>query len=189
MYYLLEDVNCCVAEQITHFLAKSLIKKNLLLESITHVKNISKKKPTVKQLLAPINRERVNNWDKSVVEETLCILRTKGIINENYKILMINDTNTLPSDDDLLESPLVSSTDDTHLIQICFCFKNCSFLFLIVQLLLFTLQLYQVHQPRIPKKILFITKMIWRMNELSSWVQNCKLWNFLLKKNYIWWKK
>ena len=37
----------------------------------------------------------------------------KGIINENYKILTTNDTNTLPSDDELLETPLVSSTDDT----------------------------------------------------------------------------
>ena len=40
-------------------------------------------------------------------------MRTKGIINENYKILTTNDTNTLPSDDELLETPLVSSIDDT----------------------------------------------------------------------------
>ena len=87
--------------------------ENLLLEAITHVKNISKKKPTVKRLLAHINSLGANNWDESVVEETLCILRTKGIINENYKILMTNYTNTLTSDDQLLETPLVSSTDDT----------------------------------------------------------------------------
>ena len=87
--------------------------ENLLLEAITHVKNISKKKPTVKRLLAHINSLGANSWDKSVVEETLCILRTKGIINENYKILMTNYTNTLTSDDQLLETPLVSSTDDT----------------------------------------------------------------------------
>ena len=87
--------------------------ENLLLEAITHVKNISKKKPTVKRLLAHINSLGSNNWDESVVEETLCILRTKGIINENYKILMTNYTNTLTSDDQLLETPLVSSTDDT----------------------------------------------------------------------------
>ena len=37
-----------------------------------------------------------NNWDESVVEETLCILCAKGIINVNYKILATNDTNTLP---------------------------------------------------------------------------------------------
>ena len=40
-------------------------------------------------------------------------MRTKGIINENYKILTTNDSNTLASDDELLETPLVSSTDDT----------------------------------------------------------------------------
>ena len=35
------------------------------------------------------------------------------MINENYKILTTSDTNSLPSDDELLETPLVSSTDDT----------------------------------------------------------------------------
>ena len=37
----------------------------------------------------------------------------KGIIDENYKILTTSDTNTLTSDDELLETPLVSSTDYT----------------------------------------------------------------------------
>ena len=87
--------------------------EKLLLEAIAHVKNISKKKPTVKRLLAHINSLGANNWDESVVEETLCILRTKRIINENYKILTTNDTNTLSSDDELLETSLVSRTDDT----------------------------------------------------------------------------
>ena len=90
--------------------------ENLLLEAITHVKNISKKNPTVKQLLVRINSPGANNWDESIVEEILCILRTKGIINENYKILTTNDTNTSPCDDELLEwwwSALVSSADDT----------------------------------------------------------------------------
>ena len=54
-----------------------------------------------------------NNWDESVVEETLCILCTKGIISGNCEILTTNDTNTLPSDDELLETPLASSTADT----------------------------------------------------------------------------
>ena len=40
-------------------------------------------------------------------------MRTKGIIYENYEILATNDTNTLRSEDKLLETPLVSSTDDT----------------------------------------------------------------------------
>ena len=49
------------------------------LEAITHVKNISKKKPTVKRLLAHINGLEANNRDESVAEETLSILCTKGI--------------------------------------------------------------------------------------------------------------
>ena len=84
------------------------------MEAITHVKSISKKKPTVKRLLAHINSLVATNWDESVVEETLCILHTNGTINENYKILTTNDTNTLPNDDKLLETLLVSSTDDTR---------------------------------------------------------------------------
>ena len=81
---------------------------NLLLEGITHVKKISKKKPTFKRFLAHINSLGTNNWDESVVEGTLCNLRTKWIINENCKILITNDTNTLPNDDELLETLLVS---------------------------------------------------------------------------------
>ena len=89
--------------------------ENLLLRAITHVKNIGKKKPTVKQLLALINSPGANNCEELVVQETLCILRTKGIINENYETLTTNDTNTLPREDELLETPLVFSTDDTLL--------------------------------------------------------------------------
>ena len=40
-------------------------------------------------------------------------MRTKGIINENYKIFTTNNANTRPSDDELLEISLVSSTDNT----------------------------------------------------------------------------
>ena len=99
---------------VNPFLFKqSLIIENLLLGAITHVKNISKKKPSVKRLLPHINSPGANNWGVSVVEETLCNMRTKGIINENYKIFTTNNANTLPSDDELLEISLVSSTDNT----------------------------------------------------------------------------
>ena len=89
-----------------------LIMENLLLEAITHVKN-SKKKPTVKRLLAHINSLGANNWEESVVEQNLCILHTKGMINTNYKTLIKNNTSILLSDDKLLETPLFSSSDDT----------------------------------------------------------------------------
>ena len=49
--------------------------ENLLLEAITHVKTINKKKPTVKRLLAHINSLAPSNWDESVVEGpyTFCV--------------------------------------------------------------------------------------------------------------------
>ena len=40
-------------------------------------------------------------------------MRTKEKINENHKILTTNDTNTLVSDGELFQTPMVSSTDDT----------------------------------------------------------------------------
>ena len=38
-----------------------LIMENLLLEAVTHLKNVSKKKPTVKRLLTHINNTGANN--------------------------------------------------------------------------------------------------------------------------------
>ena len=143
--------------------------KNLLLEAITHVKNISKKKPTVKRLPAHINSLGANNWDESVVEETLCNLRTKGIINENYKILTTNDTNTLLIDDKLLETPLVSSTDDTPPDSNLLLFQESQFS-------VFNSTAPTIHGAvtsgtpisHYKKKTLFITNMILRMNRLNN---------------------
>ena len=78
----------------------------LLLEAITRAKNISKKKPIAKRLLAHISSLGANDWGES---EGII----KGIINENYKMLTTNDANTLPSDDAILETSLVSTTHNT----------------------------------------------------------------------------
>ena len=134
--------------------------EKLLLEALAHAKNISKKKPTVKRLLAHITSLGANNWDESVVEETLCILRTKRIINENCKILTTNDTNTLPSDYELLETSLVSRTDGTPPDSDLLLFQELQFSVSNSTALLFMVQLHQVSQPRIIKKTLFITNMI-----------------------------
>ena len=136
------------------------IMEKLLLEALAHAKNISKKKPTVKRLLAHITSLGANNWDESVVEETLCILRTKRIINENCKILTTNDTNTLPSDYELLETSLVSRTDGTPPDSDLLLFQELQFSVSNSTALLFMVQLHQVSQPRIIKKTLFITNMI-----------------------------
>ena len=85
---------------------QSLIMENPLSEAITpitYVININKKKPIFKRLMAHINSPGANNWDESVVRKTVSILRTKGTINENYKILTTSHTNILPSEDKLLE--------------------------------------------------------------------------------------
>ena len=92
----------------------------MLFEAITHLKIVSKKKPIVKLLLAHINHLGTINWyevEEVVVEETPCILRTKGIINEAYKILATSDTNTIPSLLLLLESQFLSSNSATPIIH------------------------------------------------------------------------
>ena len=52
---------------------------------------------------------------------------TEGIINKDYKILTTNDTNILSSEDELLETPLVFSTDDTLPNPSWFLFQGSQF--------------------------------------------------------------
>ena len=75
---------------------------------IAHAENVSNTKQIVKQLPIHISNLDANNCDK-VIEKTLCILRTKGIINETCKILVVNHTNTLTSE----ETPVLSSNNNT----------------------------------------------------------------------------
>ena len=90
---------------------------NLLFQAITYVKNIGKKKPTVKRLLAHISSVRANNWDESVVEETLCILHTKGITNENYKILTASGQKATPNQSVFTESLKEENLTKTLMIK------------------------------------------------------------------------
>ena len=111
-------------------------------------------------------------------------MRAKRIMNENYHILTTNDTNTLSSEEELPETPLGSSPDGTLPNQVCFYFKNRSFLLLIVQPLSFILQLHQLRQPYIPKRTLILTNMIWRTNGLNNRMQSWKPWylSYVIKK-------
>ena len=52
---------------------------------------------------------------------------TEGIINKDYKISTTNDTNILSSEDELLETPLVFSTDDTLPDPSWFLFQESQF--------------------------------------------------------------
>lgn len=73
---------------------------------------------------------------------------------------MTNDTNNSRSDDEILRTPLVSSTNDTLPDPVWFYFENHSFLLQKVQPLLFIEQLYQLPQPHIEKRTLIITNRI-----------------------------
>ena len=56
--------------------------ENLLLEAVTHLNIINKKKPTVKRLPTHINNLGTNNWDEEVVEETLWNLHKKDYLTK-----------------------------------------------------------------------------------------------------------
>ena len=101
-----------------------------------------------------------NNWDESVVEETLCILCKKGIISGNCEILTTNDTNTLPSDDELLETPLVSSTADTPPDPNLLLFQESQFSVSNRTASTIHSAVTSAPQLRIPKKTQFIENMI-----------------------------
>ena len=61
--------------------------EKLLLEAITHIKSVSKKKPTTERLLTYINKSSPINCDEAAIQDTLSILRTKSLIDENLKLL------------------------------------------------------------------------------------------------------
>ena len=60
--------------------------EKLLLEAINHIKNISKKKATTESLLTYINKSLATNCDEATMQDTLCILRTKNLIDETLKL-------------------------------------------------------------------------------------------------------
>ena len=71
--------------------------ENQILEAISHIKNISKKKVTINRIVAQINNSAATNWDLECVKSFLNEMTVKGIINECYKpltIFAIEDTSS-----------------------------------------------------------------------------------------------
>ena len=64
-----------------------------MLEAISYVRNVSKKKVAIDRIVTYLNNAGASNQDKDSVEANLKEMQTKGIINENYKPLV-----TLSSD-------------------------------------------------------------------------------------------
>ena len=64
--------------------------EKLLLEAITHIKSVSKKRPTTERLLTYINKSSTTNFDEATIKDALCILRT-NLIDENLKLLYENN--------------------------------------------------------------------------------------------------
>ena len=54
-----------------------------ILSAISHIKNISKKRPTNERILFYLNNKGVTNWDEKTVKEASCSLRAKNLLNSN----------------------------------------------------------------------------------------------------------
>ena len=68
--------------------------ENQLVEAVNYIKKISKKKPSINRLLAHISNATGNNWNRKSVEDTLCVLRAKGVIDKPLKSLLADNTIT-----------------------------------------------------------------------------------------------
>ena len=72
---------------ISLLIVATFIMENQIVEAINYIKKISKKKPSIDRLLAHTNNTTANNCDREYIEDTLRVLRAKGVIDENFKIL------------------------------------------------------------------------------------------------------
>ena len=77
-----------------------------ILEAIYHVKSISKKKPSYKNVLSYIQKSTASNIDLEVIEETVLDMVTKNIIDKDFRILNEScNSYTLPQfSDDVIET-------------------------------------------------------------------------------------
>ena len=58
-----------------------------ILEAIYHVKSVSKKKPSYKNILSYIQKSTASNIDLEVIEKTVSDMVTKKIIDKDFRIL------------------------------------------------------------------------------------------------------
>ena len=64
-----------------------------ILEAINYIRDKSKKKVTINEIVTYLSNAGASNWDKESAEASLKEMQTNSIINENYKPLI-----TLSSD-------------------------------------------------------------------------------------------
>ena len=58
-----------------------------ILEAIYHVKSISKKKPSYKNILSYIQKSTASNIELEIIEETVSDMDTKKINEKDFRIL------------------------------------------------------------------------------------------------------
>ena len=52
-----------------------------ILAAISHIQNICKRRPTNGRILSYLNKKGATNWDEKTVNEVMCSLRPKNLLN------------------------------------------------------------------------------------------------------------
>ena len=86
-----------------------------LLEAIYHVKSISKKKPSYKNILSYIQKSTASSIDLEVIEEIVSDMVTKKVIDKDFRILnkSCNSFTLLQISDDDIETLYLEKESET----------------------------------------------------------------------------
>ena len=60
-----------------------LTMKSQILSAISHIKIISKRRPTNERILSYLNKKGATNWDEKTVKGVLCSICAKNLLNSN----------------------------------------------------------------------------------------------------------
>ena len=66
-----------------------------IFSAISHIKNISKKRPTNECILSYLNKKGATNWDEKTMKEVLCSLRARNWLNSN--VITESEENGIPN--------------------------------------------------------------------------------------------
>ena len=86
--------------------------KNQILETISHIKNVSKISPTTETILNHISKTSASNIDLTFVNETIKQLIAKNKINDDFKIIVEPEHGNLNQSTDEVQTDEFNETLD-----------------------------------------------------------------------------
>ena len=86
--------------------------KNQILETISHIKNVSKISPTTETILNHISKTSASNIDLTFVNETIKQLIAKNKINDNFGVIVEPENGNLNQSTDKVQADEFNETQD-----------------------------------------------------------------------------